>query len=224
MGKIDIDNLQFRYPRSTFRLSIERLTIMPGSRVAIVGPSGSGKTTLLNLVSGITAADTGTITVGEIDVTRLSDTARRNFRIANIGMVFQQFELLEYLNVQQNILLPYFINPSLRLDSSIGQRAKQLAHSMGIADKLNRNVEQLSQGERQRVAVCRALMTEPPYLFADEPTGNLDSRNKRHLIDLLFEQSRIHQSTLVVVTHDQAILDGFDQVIDFETLLKEAVA
>ena len=224
MAKIEIHNLEFHYPRSAFNLSIEHLSIEPASRVAIVGPSGSGKTTLLNLISGITVPDSGKILVGDIDVSQLNDTQRRNFRIKNIGMVFQQFELLEYLNVRQNIQLPYFINPSLKNDSSVMQRADQLAESMGLGDKLKRNAEKLSQGERQRVAVCRALMTQPPYLFADEPTGNLDMRNKRQLIELLFEKSRQQESTLVVVTHDQAILDGFDHVIDFETLLSEVAA
>lgn len=224
MEKIEIHDLEFRYPRSAFNLSIEHLLIEPASRVAIVGPSGSGKTTLLNLISGITEPDSGKIQVGDVDVSQLNDTQRRNFRIKNIGMVFQQFELLEYLNVRQNIQLPYFINPSLKLDSSVVQRADELAESMGLGDKLKRNAEKLSQGERQRVAVCRALLTQPPYLFADEPTGNLDMRNKRQLIELLFEKSRQQKSTLVVVTHDQAILEGFDHVIDFETLLSEVAA
>ena len=224
MEKIEIQDLEFRYPRSAFNLSIESLEIEPASQVAIVGPSGAGKTTLLNLISGIALPDSGTIKVGDVEVNKLSDSHRRNFRIKNIGMVFQQFELLEYLNVRQNILLPYFINPSLTLTSATSERADALAESMGLADKLKRNAEKLSQGERQRVAVCRALLTEPPCLFADEPTGNLDIRNKRLLIELLFEQSRQHKSTLVVVTHDQAILDGFDHVINFETLLSEVTA
>ena len=224
MEKIEIQNLEFRYPRSAFNLSIGTLAIEPANQVAIVGPSGAGKTTLLNLISGIALPDSGTIKVGDVEVNKLSDSHRRNFRIKNIGMVFQQFELLEYLNVRQNILLPYYINPSLTLTSATSERADALAESMGLADKLKRNAEKLSQGERQRVAVCRALLTEPPCMFADEPTGNLDIRNKHLLIELLFEQSRQHKSTLVVVTHDQAILDGFDHVINFETLLSEVAA
>jgi len=177
---IDLSNLDFEYPRSAFRLNIESLSIPVGQKLAIIGPSGSGKTTLLNLLAGIASPRSGQINVGGVDVASLTDRQRRDFRIANIGFVFQQFELLDYLNVKKNILLPFYINPSLAESFSVSQREQQaasLAQAMGIGDKLNRYPAKLSQGEKQRVAICRALCIEPKLILADEPTGNLDPDN-----------------------------------------------
>jgi len=117
--------------------------------------------------------------------------------------------------VRENILLAYRINPALALDAEVRKRADELADSLGLADKLKRRVEQLSQGEKQRVAIARALLPEPKMILADEPTGNLDPDNKRRIIDILFEQAEQSKATLVVVTHDHSLLDGFDRVIDF---------
>ena len=213
---IEIKNLVFRYPRGDFELRIEEFRIDVGSKVAIVGPSGSGKTTLLNLMSGIVVPDSGEVVVCQTDVGKLNDRSRRDFRISNIGLVFQRFELVEYLQVTDNILLPYFINPSLQRKESARQRAKDLAIGMGLEGKLRRFPHQLSQGEQQRVAICRALIEQPQLILADEPTGNLDPVNKTRILDLLFKSSTEKKQTLVVVTHDMNILDGFDRVIDFE--------
>ena len=215
---IDLSNLDFEYPRSAFRLNIESLSIPAGQKLAIIGPSGSGKTTLLNLLAGIASPRSGQINVGGVDVASLTDRQRRDFRIANIGFVFQQFELLDYLNVKKNILLPFYINPSLAESFSVSQREQQaarLAQAMGIGDKLNRYPAKLSQGEKQRVAICRALCIEPKLILADEPTGNLDPDNKLKILQLLFDQADANGQTLVCVTHDMAILDGFDRVLDF---------
>lgn len=213
---IHIDQLRFRYPRSDFLLNLPELKIAANERVAIVGPSGCGKTTLLNLISGITLPLSGSIVVNQETISDLPDSRRRDFRIAQIGMVFQQFELIEYLDVRNNILLPFAINRSLKLDASVRAKAIELAVSMGLKEKLNRRSGQLSQGEKQRVAICRALITDPKIILADEPTGNLDSKNKRLILKLIFEQATIHEQTLVVVTHDLGILGDFDRVIDFE--------
>lgn len=213
---IDIEQLQFAYPKSEFRLIIEKLEVTTGEKVAVVGPSGSGKTTLLNLISGIIVPESGSVTVDGVVVSRQSDAARRDFRIANIGFIFQQFELVEYLRVVDNIRLPYLINQSLRESTDSKARISELAQSVGIGDKLNRWVRQLSQGEQQRVAICRALLTNPKLIIADEPTGNLDPANKQRILNVLFQQVERGGQTLIVVTHDMAILDGFDRVIDFE--------
>jgi len=213
---IEIDQLRFRYPRSDFLLDLPELKINDRERVAIVGPSGCGKTTLLNLISGITVPQSGSVKVNGQPISKLSDAQRRDFRIANIGMVFQQFELVDYLDVRDNILLPFAINASLKLDKSVGEKAIVLAESMGLQQKLQRRSGQLSQGEKQRVAICRALITHPKIILADEPTGNLDSKNKGLILELIFEQAKIHGQTLVVVTHDLGILDDFDRIIDFE--------
>lgn len=213
---IKIDHLRFRYPTSDFELAIESLEIERGEKVAIVGPSGSGKTTLLNLMAGISVPDSGQIQISSHDVGGLSDAQRRDFRISNIGMVFQQFELIEYLTSQDNILVPFFINSTLEMSPEVCDRARVLAASMGMRDKLQRRPGKLSQGEQQRVAICRALVTEPKLILADEPTGNLDPANKMLILDILFEQAVNNGQTLVVVTHDMSLLQGFDRTIDFD--------
>lgn len=217
---IQIDQLQFKYPRSEFRLKIDELNVAAGEKVAVVGPSGSGKTTLLNLIAGILTPNSGSVCVGSETVSNLPDASRRDFRIAKIGFVFQQFELVEYLKVSDNIRLPYLINRSLVEDRQTNSRIKSLADSVGIGDKLSRSVKQLSQGEQQRVAICRALLTNPKLILADEPTGNLDPSNKRRILDVLFDQVSAGGQTLIVVTHDMAILDGFDRKIDFNKFLQ----
>ena len=213
---ISISDLRFRYSQGGFALHVPELEVESGERVAVIGPSGSGKTTLLKLIAGIRLPQSGRVVTKQVDVSDLADSARRDFRIRNIGLVFQEFELLEYLNVLDNILLAYRINASLELNREVRQRAVELAEMMGIGDKANRNVRRLSQGEKQRVAVCRALLAEPPLLLADEPTGNLDPTNKDRVLDILIEYAESKGSTLVTVTHDHDLLSRFERIIDFK--------
>jgi len=217
---ISIKNLEFEYPGGAFRLRVPALEIGAGQRVALIGPSGTGKTTILNLLAGIAVAAQGEISVGECRVDKLSDAERRAFRISQIGMVFQNFELLEYLDVLDNILQPYRIHPLMRLDDAVRQRALLLAEQTGLGDKLRRMPDKLSQGERQRAAICRALLNQPKLILADEPTGNLDPGNKRLILKLLFEQAQLNAATLLVVTHDHGLLEGFDCVVDMGTMLE----
>ena len=212
---IDLRDLDFRYPDGDFVLRVPGLNITKGSTVAIVGPSGCGKTTLLNLVAGISVPHTGSLETNGVDLPSLPEAARRDFRIRHIGLVFQEFELLEYLNVFDNILLPYRINRALELTAAVRDRATALARDVGIDDKLTRHPKRLSQGERQRVAVCRALLTEPVLLLADEPTGNLDPTNKGRVLDILFDYARLTGATMVTVTHDLDLVDRFSRVVDF---------
>ena len=211
---IEIKDLSFAY-QAGFQLSIPSLSIPSGEKLAVIGPSGSGKTTLLNLVAGILTPQSGTVRVNSMNVESLDDRQRRTFRITNIGFVFQDFELIDYLNVRDNILHPYRINDAMKLDKATRSRAMQLAEQMGIGDKLNRSVVELSQGEKQRAAICRALLHAPSLVLADEATGNLDPRNKQRILDLLFESVDEHQATLLAVTHDHELLSRFDRVIDF---------
>ncbi len=213
---IEIGDLRFSYDEGDFSLEIPQLKVADGETVAIVGPSGSGKTTLLNLIAGTATPRSGQVTTNGCKVSGLHDAARRDFRIANIGLVFQEFELLEYLNVLDNILLPYRINRTLRLATSVRERAEAIAKRVGIGDKLSRYANQLSQGEKQRVAVTRALVVEPPLLLADEPTGNLDPLNKDRVLDILFQYADQNAATLVTVTHDHDVLHRFQRVIDFK--------
>jgi putative ABC transport system ATP-binding protein len=213
---LQVSGLHFQYGDAGFALSIDALELSAGESVALVGPSGSGKTTLLHLAAGILTPDAGRMCVNGENLAALSDEARRAFRVRQIGLVFQEFELLEYLSVLDNILLPYRIHPALRLDAVARRRARTLADRLGIGDKLGRLPNSLSQGERQRVAVCRALVTGPPLLLADEPTGNLDPVNKQRVLDTLFELAAESGATILTVTHDQELLPYFGRVIDFK--------
>jgi putative ABC transport system ATP-binding protein len=212
---IHIRELHFAYPRSGFRLDIPSFQMRDGEKLAVIGPSGSGKTTLLNLVSGIVTPSSGELRVADTGMGALSDADRRDFRIRHIGFVFQDFELLDYLNVLDNILHPYRITGALRLDRTVRERARRLAEGLGVSDKLARHPDHLSQGEKQRVAICRALLPGPRLILADEATGNLDPRNKGRILDLLFESVDAHGATLLAVTHDHELLPRFDRVVDF---------
>ncbi len=215
-GSVAISNLGFRYGEGDFALRVAELHVARGEALAFVGPSGSGKTTLLHLIAGIVAATQGRVVTEGVELSALSEPARRDFRVGAIGLVFQEFELLEYLSVLDNVLLPYRINATLSLDGRVRTRAHELAERLGIAKLLGRRPAQLSQGERQRAAVCRALVVDPPLLLADEPTGNLDPANKLRVLDLLFDVARERGATLVTVTHDRELLPRFDRVLDFK--------
>ena len=212
---IEIHGLEFRYPRGEFRLRVDHLRVDAGEKVAVTGASGSGKTTLLNLVAGIVTPVRGTVAIAGEAVSALNDAARRAFRITRLGFVFQDFELVEYLSVLDNILHPYRITGALTLDGAVRARARTLADRLGIGDKLARGVSDLSQGERQRVAICRAVLPQPKLLLADEATGNLDPENKLRILDLLFEEAAGVGATVLAVTHDHALLPRFDRVVDF---------
>ncbi len=217
---ICLKDIEFRYADGDFRLHVPELAIDAGATAAVVGPSGSGKTTLLNLIAGIVPVQRGTIETDDATISSLSDAARRDFRVRRIGLVFQEFELLEYLSVFDNILLPYRINPSLGYTPDVRQRAARLADQVGIGDKLRRYPDRLSQGERQRVAVCRAVLPQPRVLLADEPTGNLDPANATRVLDILFDYARDSGATFVAVTHDQSIVSRFGQTIDMQRFLQ----
>ncbi len=212
---IRVTDLQFNYPASSFRLLVPDLQVDEGTTLAVIGPSGSGKTTLLHLIAGILIPSAGRVVTDETEVSSLGESARRDFRIRQLGLVFQEFELLEHLNVLDNILLPCRITSALRLGPDHRDRAVELAGQMGIEDKLRRYVRKLSQGERQRVALCRALLLQPKLLLCDEPTGNLDPSNKDHVLDMLFDYVRRNNTTLLTVTHDHQCLSRFDRTIDF---------
>jgi len=215
---IQLKNINYTYPNSDFHLKIDSLTIEKGKRTAVIGPSGFGKTTMLNLVAGIIPSADGEIWVNNTQINQMTDKARRDFRIKEIGFVFQDFKLLDYLSVLDNILLPFRINKILKIGKESKRTAGDLANSLDIADKLPKYPSKLSHGERQRVAICRALLNQPSILLADEPTGNLDPDNKNHIMDILFNYVEDFGSTLITVTHDHELLKGFDKIIDFQKL------
>lgn len=219
---ISINQIRFAYSEGPFSLEIPELSVASAEAVAVVGPSGSGKTTLLNLIAGILPALSGTVQVKETVVSQLSEPARRLFRLQNIGLVFQDFQLLDYLNVRNNVLLPCRIHPQVRLTSAQRQRADELMNSVGLLPLAGRSVARLSQGERQRVAICRALLLQPSVVLADEPTGNLDPLNANRIVELLLSESKRSGATFMMVTHDHSLLKHFDRVIPFEQFLRRA--
>ncbi len=215
---IEISDLTFRYEADGFELNVPDMAIRQGEQVAVVGASGCGKTTLAYLIAGIHVPSAGRVTVAGHRVSDMSDEARRDFRISNVGFIFQGFELLEYLRVEENIVLPYLVNVSLALDDEVRRRARSLAETVGIGNKLDKRPGELSQGGKQRLAICRALVTAPRIIMADEPTGNLDVGNTDTTMQLIHRQVRDCGATFVMITHDRGLLDQFDRVIDLETL------
>ena len=220
---ISINQLTFTYGDRTFRLRIPQLTLETGRSAVIVGPSGSGKTTLLSLIAGILPGTGGEIRVGNTDVHRLNDNERRLFRLQNIGQVFQDFQLIDYLNVLDNVLLPCRIHPSVTVTKTLRERASMLLRSVHKSSFERRSVTRLSQGERQRVAICRALLLSPQVVLADEPTGNLDPVNAERIVRLLRTETSRSGATLIMVTHDHSLLPQFDQIIPFDQFLERTV-
>lgn len=213
---IAIDDLRFGYGDGAFSMEIPSLRVARGEKVAFIGPSGSGKTTLVYLIAGILTPQAGSVVVEGKDLARRSDRWLRGFRISNVGFVFQEFELLEYLSVRDNMLLPYYLNATLGLTPQVHRTVEDLATSMELGEKLKRYPKTLSQGERQRVAICRALTTSPEILIADEPTGNLDPTTADATLSLLLGEVERRQMTLLMVTHNYALLDAFDRVVDVQ--------
>ena len=221
---IDLRKLEFAYSENGFALRVPSLTVSSGDRVCWVGPSGSGKTTLLHLASGILTPDAGTVTTCGVAVSTLQESARRDFRVTSIGLIFQDFALLDHLSVLENIVLPYRITRALQLDATVRSRAAALAREVGLGDLIARRPPQLSQGERQRVAVCRALIAEPKVVLADEPTANLDADNAECVLEILDNYVDGHDATLIVVSHDRAVVDRFDNVTDISDSRIERVS
>lgn len=185
------------------------LSIAPGEFVALVGSSGSGKSTLLSLLSGLDSPSEGRIFVEGRDITDLSEDELAPLRNETIGFIFQSFHLVPSLSARENIMFP----AELRQDREAGAKADALLRRVGLQDRSRNFTHQLSGGEKQRVAICRALINNPQIVFADEPTGNLDSKNGQAILDLLLELQKERKTTLVLVTHDAEIAKLADRVI-----------
>ncbi|MGI4721665.1 MAG: ABC transporter ATP-binding protein [Janthinobacterium lividum] len=176
-------------------------TVGAAETLALVGASGSGKSTLLGLLAGLDTPSEGKVLLDGTDIFALDEDGRAAFRKAKLGFVFQSFQLLAHLNALENVMLPL----ELRGDADARARAEAMLGRVGLSSRLKHYPKYLSGGEQQRVALARAFVTEPPLLFADEPTGSLDAATGESVIGLMFELNRERGSTLVLVTHDPAM-------------------
>jgi putative ABC transport system ATP-binding protein len=186
------------------------LQISKGEAIVIAGPSGSGKSTLLGLIAGLDSPTSGRVQLDGIEITSMTEDELALLRARKLGFVFQSYNLIPTLTAEENVVLPLEL-----LGSGEGAmpRARELLAAVGLRDRMDHYPVQLSGGEQQRVALARAFAARPPILLADEPTGNLDSANGRMVLDLLMQLNRQEGSTLVVVTHDPALIDSADRKI-----------
>ncbi|MBQ8170533.1 MAG: ABC transporter ATP-binding protein [Oscillospiraceae bacterium] len=187
-------------------------TVPEGQMTAIIGPSGSGKSTLLHLIGGVDKPTSGKVFVNGEDVYKQSDKNLAVFRRRHVGLIYQFYNLIPILNVKDNITLPTLMD-GRKPDET---RLVQLAEKLGIADRLNALPSQLSGGQQQRVSICRALFSNPSLLLADEPTGNLDSKNSREIIELLRMSNKEFRQTMLIITHDEDIALQCDRIIAIE--------
>lgn len=211
MLALDISGLEMRFPSlDTPVLSIPRLHLPAGRQLAVTGASGSGKSTLVNAITGLETTTTGSISWGETNIATLSARKCDAFRAAHIGLVMQDFHLFPGLSAFENVMLPARL--SRRLTPAIRERALHLLEVTGIA-RPDQNIETLSRGEMQRVAVARALLSKPGVIVADEPTASLDRRTGEEVSELIVRLAQQEGATLVVVTHDPALMERLDRCI-----------
>lgn len=184
-------------------------SIPQGALVSIIGPSGSGKTTLLGLLAGLDTPSRGQVLYDAVDITTLNEDQRAELRGERVGFIFQSFQLIPTLTALENVQVPL----ELRGEPNAGRRARDLLARVGLADRLDHFPTQLSGGEQQRVAVARAFVNAPRILFADEPTGNLDSETGAKIVQLIEELNRESGSTVVIVTHDPSLAARTSRII-----------
>ncbi|MEE0900120.1 MAG: ABC transporter ATP-binding protein [Bacteroidales bacterium] len=190
------------------------LHIMPSEIVALMGASGAGKTTLLQIIGTLDKADSGQILINNRDVTKLSDNKLSEFRNKEIGFVFQFHHLLAEFTALENVMLPALIGKQNKKETE--ERAKELLNIMHLYDRANHKPSQLSGGEQQRVAVARALINSPSIILADEPSGNLDSRNAKELHEYFFKLRETYKQTFLIVTHSEELAKMSDRMIEMQ--------
>ncbi len=210
---IELENVTRSYGegKTVYALNAVSLQIMRGERVAVMGPSGSGKSTLLNLVCGLDEPTAGAIRIDGVDIARLDDDARTRLRREKIGMVFQTFNLLPTLTATENVSLPLRLQGVARKQAE--QRANRMLEKVGLSGRTTHRPDEVSGGERQRIAIARALIFEPPVLLADEPTGNLDSTTGEEILSLMDELHAEFNTTILMVTHNEEAAGHCDRII-----------
>lgn len=218
---LHLSDIAYRWPgRGAFALTVPELSVVQGEKVLLLGESGSGKSTLLSLICGTVVPDRGTVAVAGTDITCLSGGARDRFRAEQIGVIFQQFNLLPFGTVADNILLPLRFAPTRRKRAGdAAAEATTLCDALGLpSGTLRAKATALSVGQQQRVAVARALIGQPPLIIADEPTSALDATSQAAFLDVLFAQAAAHDTSLLMVSHDPRLGDRFDRVIRMEDI------
>ena len=189
------------------------LAVKRGETVAVVGPSGAGKTTLLALLAGLDHLTSGSVWLCGVDLATLDEDGRALLRGRHVGFVFQSFHLVPSLTAQENVMLPLELSGT----GDAASRAREALDSVGLAERNSHYPRQLSGGEKQRVAIARAFVTNPSVLFADEPTGNLDTRSGERVGTLLFDMNNKYGTTLVLVTHDKELASRCERIIEIDS-------
>lgn len=215
MNILEIRNLCKVYGNGETRVDALKdvsFDIEQGEFVAIVGPSGSGKSTLLHILGGVDVPSSGVVNIAGTDIGKLDETKLAIFRRRNIGLIYQFYNLIPILNVEENMTLPILLDGK-KPDKKL---LKDLVEKLGLKDRLSHLPGQLSGGQQQRVSIGRALMNHPALLLADEPTGNLDSENSREIIALLRKFNKENNQTVIIITHDEKIALSADRVITIE--------
>lgn len=211
---IDAHNISKVYNPKTipvYAVNNVHLHLERGEFTALVGPSGSGKTTLLNLIGGLDMPDGGNIYINGLDITKLSASKLIDFRLKNIGFVFQSFNLIPVLTAKENV--EFIMQLQKKNREERGKRVQALFKEIGLEDKLNERPSKLSGGQQQRVAVARALASKPQFVLADEPTANLDSKSASNLLDIMAKLNKEENITFLFSTHDQRVIDRARRVI-----------
>jgi putative ABC transport system ATP-binding protein len=213
-GMLHARDLKFSYPSGGFSLRVPDLRVAGGETVALSGPSGTGKTTLLKLLAGILPIRDGSLTMQSQELTQAAPSARRALRRRQMGLVFQDFALLDYLTVRDNVLLPLRLAGELTAAHEI--RARELIDQLELKSHWLHLAGELSQGERQRVAVARALVHEPRLVLADEPTSALDPKRSAVVMELLIHHVKQKQAALILVSHDAGLMATLDRTVNVE--------
>ena len=210
---IKVKNISKVFNEDT-QINIKNINFENGKSYALLGPSGSGKTTLMNMISGIISPTSGEIIIDDIDITKLSEKEKDLFRLNNIGYIFQDFKLIEEMTVEDNLEL-------VRIAKKDTLTIKEVLQKVGLENKLKEKVKNLSGGEKQRIAIARALMKQPKIILADEPTGNLNHEKGLAIMQLLKEFHQKSKYIMIFVTHDDRMAQFADVIINFEDLLEK---
>jgi putative ABC transport system ATP-binding protein len=213
---ISLKKAVHHYDRNN-HVALPDIELETGKELLVMGLSGSGKSTLLHILAGLLRPTTGKLTINGTDVYALSESDRDRFRGRHAGVIFQQIHLVNSLTVRDNLRLAQYM-AGVKNDDA---RILNLCDSLGIADKMNSYTDQLSQGQKQRVGIARAVINEPDLLLADEPTSSLDDKRSRDVINLLKEQASRHGASLIISTHDQRVKDHFTRTVSLDELNME---